>query len=1030
MAWQLVYTSAPRLLDAGRSGFGTVARHRTISPLLVSAIERLSQFARLPGLETERVIYSHRIIPIGGSRFHVLTCIRDAGADYTGRTNHIAHHLVIEPREIAALGTRGPSPADVLLAMPWLTAWNESPHWFETSDEVGLSGFVPTGGNGAAWAQLTGNPAHAWLLASGSASRGAYVIAPPSADVRRLFADSLRLASERAWQIPFTTSLQPSDEAADFRWIGVEAESPLLAVENAGRQVLDLTAPATLPVPELPRTTPPPSVFSSRTTRLSEDMAPVSSSVEKSAPAVPRPALRTEPQEDPFAKFEVSRPIPWKWIGIAAGVMALGVACWILVQFFEALSLRDEISAKLKNREYFTPKTIEELTAGRLAELRSKRSFPEAAITVLDEAVKSLGDAPKSETSHPDVHEKLEAAAKSAGINLPVDLGALAEELIALPNEFKKVAEYKATKGDAFDAELTKLAEGLKAKFPRPIPMQSKKGAEERVAILVISKRAEILRTLLERNRHPQEHDHKWFQTRVDKLDEQLKPLPKEPTRELQTQIAELRQVLEEWTKSEAPKVPGMKETEYTGRLPEWLKTERLAKKTGTTNGKPIVPPEQPTKATPSSKTPLYFFRGLDALSNTTIPELESGATYFLGEIRLEDSPPTLTLRPKELVPSAGGEKGSINLFIDHTAQGTAFSVKNKKISAEADIRERIKSKTITSPFFLVAKKGADASELVRIFIVPNEPLNQPLFGTKIQGITWDKNRDSLKIEFEELASVGSLMNPLKVELPTAWANPPTKMTQVTFAAGGFFLGTMKERLAQDKNRIEQEISSLEKKLKEIQEYTKESRFKKLKDEFIKISELGTKIEEEKARREEAHKGKKQEKPTDLPEEEYLRSSGAIEKQYGGCIAAFSHLGGVLRAAFLHADELSAAGIALYQSQPDKFGDRIKDARKWLGIVSPNINNQELKKKYLGGLEKLQEMAGVVLDEERPAREKERVRIADTLEKWKEERRKVDSHPLMLQTVPGGIYRLLTVAEGKTVGDAIDVPLVVIRIAP
>jgi hypothetical protein len=48
MAWQLIYTSAPRLLEAGRSGFGTVARHRQIGPLLVSACERASQFARLP----------------------------------------------------------------------------------------------------------------------------------------------------------------------------------------------------------------------------------------------------------------------------------------------------------------------------------------------------------------------------------------------------------------------------------------------------------------------------------------------------------------------------------------------------------------------------------------------------------------------------------------------------------------------------------------------------------------------------------------------------------------------------------------------------------------------------------------------------------------------------------------------------------------------------------------------------------------------------------------------------------------------
>ena len=51
MAWQLIYTSAPRLLEAGLTGFGTVARHRAIPPLVVKAVERISQFARLPGYD-------------------------------------------------------------------------------------------------------------------------------------------------------------------------------------------------------------------------------------------------------------------------------------------------------------------------------------------------------------------------------------------------------------------------------------------------------------------------------------------------------------------------------------------------------------------------------------------------------------------------------------------------------------------------------------------------------------------------------------------------------------------------------------------------------------------------------------------------------------------------------------------------------------------------------------------------------------------------------------------------------------------
>ena len=250
MAWQLIYTSAPRSLEAGRSGFGTVARHRAISPLLVSAIERASQFSRLPGTDAGRVIYSHRIVAVAGGRFHVLSAIRDAGADYTGRTNHIAHHLIVDPREIAQLGPDGPSPADVLLAMRWAASWNEPPRFLEASDEVALSTIHPHT-NGSAWEQIAGNANQAWLLATGDASRGAYIIQPGSADLREVYSESLRLIPDRLWQISFTTSLQPSDEPGDFRWIGIEERSPLRAQsESSGRPVLNLALPDTLPLVE------------------------------------------------------------------------------------------------------------------------------------------------------------------------------------------------------------------------------------------------------------------------------------------------------------------------------------------------------------------------------------------------------------------------------------------------------------------------------------------------------------------------------------------------------------------------------------------------------------------------------------------------------------------------------------------------------------------------------------------------------------------------------------------------------------
>jgi hypothetical protein len=222
----------------------------------VAAIERTSQFSRLPGVDTDRVIFSHRIVAVAGGRFHVLSAIRDSGADYTGRTNHIAHHLIVDPREIAQMGGAGISPAEVLLSFPWKTSWSENPRYFEENEAVSLGNLRANSRSGG-WQRLTGNAQHAWLLAAGEASRGAYLVQPAGADLRECFAESLRLIPERLWQIAFTTSLQPSDEPADFRWIGIEERSPLRAqVESSGRPVLNLTLPATLPQPEIPEVAP------------------------------------------------------------------------------------------------------------------------------------------------------------------------------------------------------------------------------------------------------------------------------------------------------------------------------------------------------------------------------------------------------------------------------------------------------------------------------------------------------------------------------------------------------------------------------------------------------------------------------------------------------------------------------------------------------------------------------------------------------------------------------------------------------
>ncbi len=115
MAFQMVYTSVRSGLVAGRSGFCTAARHREIKESLVARLEDFSaQYDRgIAAGGTLPVVYQHRIVAIRDQHHHVLMRLGDAGNDYTGRTNHIAHCLVVEPSEIAGLPI---SPAEAILA--------------------------------------------------------------------------------------------------------------------------------------------------------------------------------------------------------------------------------------------------------------------------------------------------------------------------------------------------------------------------------------------------------------------------------------------------------------------------------------------------------------------------------------------------------------------------------------------------------------------------------------------------------------------------------------------------------------------------------------------------------------------------------------------------------------------------------------------------------------------------------------------------------------------------------------------------
>lgn len=320
MAHQLIYTSAPRLLEAGRSGFGTVARHRAVSGLLVAAVERVSQFGRSPGQNPRRVVLSHRLVHAGAASYHVFSCIRDAGSDYTGRTNHLAHHLIADAREARAAAEAGLTPADVLRQMRWLSSWTEAPRFCTPAEELSLTNFKSSPATGA-WETVTQNPAHAMLPVQ---AQRCLLLMPGEDGSLDLFSESLALMGGfTAWLISFTTQAEPADDLADLRWLALAENSGLRSqVESASRTTFDLTQPASLPTPKLPEV----KTSQVRLPDLAVETLPRRTAVS--------PAMAPKPLPPLFPEDEAHRPARSPWALVAAVVLAglIGVTAFMLTQ--------------------------------------------------------------------------------------------------------------------------------------------------------------------------------------------------------------------------------------------------------------------------------------------------------------------------------------------------------------------------------------------------------------------------------------------------------------------------------------------------------------------------------------------------------------------------------------------------------------------------------------------------------------------------------------------------------------------------
>jgi len=233
MPLQLIFTSAPQGLVAGRSGFCTVARHRAMPDRLAQLLEAIGTPHHQPTGET----FTFRTLEASGKTWYVLSRFVARGLDYTQRDNRLAHHLAFTQEEAMVL----PPPASFALRWKgWRDEWSETPTWLEGEDKplplAPPTPLIPA----MAWRELTGTGSKAaWLVENSSARTVTLTNAPETAQVLRLFAESAALLTKAAWSATFTTDATITG-AETFAW----SIGPV-----SGRVEIDLSQAANLPAP-------------------------------------------------------------------------------------------------------------------------------------------------------------------------------------------------------------------------------------------------------------------------------------------------------------------------------------------------------------------------------------------------------------------------------------------------------------------------------------------------------------------------------------------------------------------------------------------------------------------------------------------------------------------------------------------------------------------------------------------------------------------------------------------------------------
>lgn len=212
MAFELVYTSVPRGLRPGSSGFCIVAYTNGLAANLALLLEGMSAYKAHfppydPNASKNPIAYTHYIYRASGLSDHLLGRIAFYGLDYTKRSNKLAHHLVLSESEAESV-SGGPTAVFAQKGL-FRTAWNEEPKLFRSQVEIHPAALPLQ--KAKTWEQYTGDAGWAGELVQyycENPEKTCFIVYDPliHTNILGLVQEALLLLPEKKrWEVSFNT---------------------------------------------------------------------------------------------------------------------------------------------------------------------------------------------------------------------------------------------------------------------------------------------------------------------------------------------------------------------------------------------------------------------------------------------------------------------------------------------------------------------------------------------------------------------------------------------------------------------------------------------------------------------------------------------------------------------------------------------------------------------------------------------------------------------------------------------------------